>query len=281
MKKIILIWDFDGAIGLINASYPYNFNFANLKREQDQVRDVLDILDKYNVKCCFAITGFSAEEGVQPYTFPKLIKEIYDRGHEVASHSWRHEWSSIFQLNQVDKSLKRSKLSLEKAIGQEQEVIGFVPPHNRPMSWLKRGAFSLGDRGIYPFFKAADNESIITLLKMNHYKWNRVSYKTLFQKLFNVKRNPSGRVINYKGITVLENHYTGFDDFIVQHILSTDYPTYTISAHPLMLDFPNKKESMSNFKQFMQQLSNSDQDIEFVRPKDFVSQESESSEFKS
>jgi hypothetical protein len=88
-------------------------------------------------------------------------------------------------------------------------------------------------------------------------------------------------VINYKGITVLENHYTGFDDFIVQHILSTDYPTYTISAHPLMLDFPNKKESMSNFKQFMQQLSNSDQDIEFVRPKDFVSQESESSEFKS
>ena len=40
MKKIILIWDFDGAIGLINASYPYNFNFANLKREQDQVRDV-------------------------------------------------------------------------------------------------------------------------------------------------------------------------------------------------------------------------------------------------
>jgi len=40
MKKIILIWDFDGAIGLINASYPYNFNFSNLKREQDQIRIV-------------------------------------------------------------------------------------------------------------------------------------------------------------------------------------------------------------------------------------------------
>jgi peptidoglycan/xylan/chitin deacetylase (PgdA/CDA1 family) len=270
MKKIILIWDFDGAIGLINASYPYNFNFKNLQREQNQVELALDILDEYGIKCCFAITGFSAEEGLPPYTFPALIKEIHDRGHEVASHSWRHEWSSIFQLKQVDKSLKRSQLALEKAIDHQQKVIGFVPPHNRPMSWLKRGAFSWGDRGIYPFFKAADNESIIKLLNQNKYKWVRVSYKTLVQKLFKLKRNPTGRVINYKGVLVLENHYTGFDPFVVNHILNTNYSTYTISAHPLMLDFPNKKESMANFKQFLEQLTSSSQKIEFVRPMDLV-----------
>jgi peptidoglycan/xylan/chitin deacetylase (PgdA/CDA1 family) len=270
MKKIILIWDFDGAIGLINASYPYNFNFKNLQREQNQVELALDILDEYGIKCCFAITGFSAEEGLAPYTFPALIKEIHHRGHEVASHSWRHEWSSIFQLKQVDKSLKRSQLALEKAIDHQQKVIGFVPPHNRPMSWLKRGAFSWGDRGIYPFFKAADNESIIKLLNQNQYKWVRVSYKTLVQKLFKLKRNPTGRVINYKGVLVLENHYTGFDPFVVNHILNTNYSTYTISAHPLMLDFPNKKESMANFNQFLEQLTSSGQKIEFVRPMDLV-----------
>ncbi|MFD0933316.1 polysaccharide deacetylase family protein [Psychroflexus salinarum] len=270
MKKIILIWDFDGAIGLINASYPYNYNYSNLKREQDQVKLVLDLLDQYQIKCCFAITGFSAEEGIEPYTFPNLIKEIYERGHEIASHSWRHEWSSIFQWNQVDKSLKRSQLALEKAIGNQQKITGFVPPHNRPMSWLKRGAFSWGDRGVYPFFKAADNESIIKLLKKNQYTWVRVTFKTIVQKLFKVKRNPTGRVINYKGVTVLENHYTGFDPYIVDHILNTNHPTYTISAHPLMLDFPNKKESLANFKNFLEQLTASGQDIEFVSPIDLV-----------
>jgi peptidoglycan/xylan/chitin deacetylase (PgdA/CDA1 family) len=270
MKKIVLIWDFDGAIGLINASYPYNFNYKNLQREQNQVRLALDILDNYAIKCCFAITGFSAEEGLPPYTFPALIKEIYDRGHEVASHSWRHEWSSIFQHKQVDKSLKRSQLALEKAGDHQQKVIGFVPPHNRPMSWLKRGAFSWGDRGIYPFFKAADNESIIKLLKKNQYKWVRVTYKTIFQKLFRIRRNPTGRLIDYKGIKVLENHYSGFDSYVVDHILNTNHPTYTISAHPLMLDFPDKKESMANFKQFLERLTHSGQKIEFVRPMDLV-----------
>ncbi len=164
-KKIIITWDFDGPIGLINASYPYNFHFSNLEREINNAKAILDILDKYQVKTCFAITGFSAEEGKYPYTFPELVHEIYKRGHEIASHSWRHEWSSIFQYNQIDKSLKRSKLALENALQQQQKVVGFVPPHNRPMTWLKRGAFSWGDRGIYPFFKAADNESIIKLLK--------------------------------------------------------------------------------------------------------------------
>ena len=164
-KKIVIIWDFDGPIGLINASYPYNFNYNNLHKEIKNAREILDILDDFQIKTCFAITGFSAEEGKFPYTFPELINEIYERGHEIASHSWRHEWSSIFQHKQIDKSLKRSKQSLENAIHNNQTISGFVPPHNRPMTWLKRGAISWGDRGIYPFFKTADNEAMVNLLK--------------------------------------------------------------------------------------------------------------------
>src|SRR5690606_331231 len=117
MKKILLIWDFDGAIGQINSSMPYNFNFQNLNVEIENVKEILKILDQYNIKCCFAITGFSAEDGIFPYTFPNLIKEIHSRGHEIASHSWRHEWSSIFSEKQIDKSLKRSKFILENCIG--------------------------------------------------------------------------------------------------------------------------------------------------------------------
>ena len=166
MKKIILIWDFDGPIGQINSSYPYNFNFENIDKELENVKWLLQFLAEKKVKCCFAITGFSAEKGPYPFCFPAFIKEIADQGHEIASHSWKHEWTPIFKENQIDKSLKRSKEALEKATDKENSVIGFVPPHNRPMTWVRRGAFSLGDRGIWPFFKLGDNQNLIKLRKL-------------------------------------------------------------------------------------------------------------------
>ena len=269
MKKIILIWDFDGAIGQINSSMPYNFNFQNFNNEIENVKEILEILDQYNIKCCFAITGFSAEEGVFPYTFPSLIKEINLRGHEVASHSWRHEWSSIFTKKQIDKSLKRSKLILEECIANNH-VHGFVPPHNRPMTWLQKGAFSFGDRGIFPLFKMANTENLISLLKKNNYKWIRITHNNLFNKLLGIKRNITGKVYKHKGILVIENHYNGFDEKVTSHILNSKNEFFTVSAHPLMFSFENKKESKKNFLNFLDLLSKSNQKINFIRPSDLL-----------
>ncbi|HKO77928.1 MAG TPA: polysaccharide deacetylase family protein [Flavobacterium sp.] len=266
MKKIILIWDFDGPIGQINSSYPYNFHFENLEAEIHNVKWLLNELKDRGIQCCFAITGFSAETGVYPYNFPEFINEISKQGHEVASHSWRHEWGPIFKKDQVNKSLKRSKMILEKALENRQNVSGFVPPHNRPMTWWQRGAFSMGDRGIFPFFTMGNTENLLRLLMKNDYQWIRVSYKNLFTKLGFIKRNMTGRVFRYKGVLVFENHYTGFDNTVVQHILSTNYETYTISAHPFMLGLPNKNESRENFMYFLNELTKSDQKIEFVLP---------------
>lgn len=266
MKKIILIWDFDGPIGQINSSYPYNFNFENFEVEISNVHYILKKLEEYNIKTCFAITGFSAEEGKYPYVFPELIAEIAKKGHEIASHSWRHEWTPIFLKNQIEKSLVRSKKSLEKAIDNKQDVVGFVPPHNRPMTWLRKGALSLGDRGIFPFFTMGDNQSLIKLLKNNNYKWIRVSYKNIFQKFKFLKRNITGKIYKTNGILIFENHYTGFDGKVVNHILNTNFATYTISAHPLMISFENKIESRENFENFLNILIGSNQDIQFVLP---------------
>jgi len=266
MKKIILIWDFDGPIGQINSSYPYNFNFKNFEIEINNVKWLLTKLQEYNIKCCFAITGFSAEEGVYPYVFPDLINQISTLGHEVASHSWRHEWTPIFQKSQIEKSLKRSKVALEKTLHNQNKVSGFVPPHNRPMSWIKRGAFSLGDRGIFPFFKMGDNGTLISLLKHCDYQWVRISYRNIFSKLGFSKKNMTGRVLLQNNFVLFENHYTGFDEKVINHILTTNYETYTISAHPLMLSFKNKAESKENFRIILDTISKSTQNIGFVLP---------------
>ncbi|MFY0483515.1 polysaccharide deacetylase family protein [Flavobacterium sp. PLA-1-15] len=266
MKKIILIWDFDGPIGQVNSSYPYNFNFENIEKEIQNVKWLIGFLKEKNIKCCFAITGFSAEQGPYPFCFPDFIKEIALKGHEIASHSWKHEWMPIFKEDQMQKSLQRSKKSLESCIMKENAVVGFVPPHNRPMTWFRRGAFSLGDRGIWPFFKMGDNQNVLRLLKKNNYKWVRVSYKNLFMMLGFQKKNKTGRIFTKDGLLILENHYTGFDEDVINHILTTNYETYTISAHPFMLSLENKKESKKNFLNFIERLTTSDQSISFVLP---------------
>jgi|26BtaG_2_1085354.scaffolds.fasta_scaffold00369_10 peptidoglycan/xylan/chitin deacetylase (PgdA/CDA1 family) len=269
-KKIIIIWDFDGPIGLINSTYPYNFNYSNFKNEQNNVLVILDILDEYEIKTCFAITGFSAEEGEAPYSFTELIFEIYNRGHEIASHSWKHEWLPLFNKNQICKSLKRSQQILEHSIKNKQKVVGFVPPHNRPMTWWRRAAISIGDRGIYPMFKMADNECVISVLRDLNYRWYRVSYKNLLMKFGLKNRNITGRTFYYKDILILENHYPGFDDVVINHILNTNYDTYTLSAHPLMFDFKDKKENKTSFLRFLDKLEASNQLIEYVRPMDLI-----------
>ena len=63
----------------------------------------------------------------------------------------------------MSKSLKRSKSILEAAIEYRQDVVGFVPPHNKPETWIKRGAFSFGDRGLWPFFKMGNLENVFNL----------------------------------------------------------------------------------------------------------------------
>lgn len=273
-KKIVLIWDFDGPIGQINATYPYNFNFNLLPQEIKNVQNLLEILDENAIKCCFAITGFSAEDGIFPFNFPELITDISKRGHEIASHSWKHEWVPIHLKDQIEKSLKRSKYILEQRIVDGGKVLGFVPPHNRPMTWFRRGAISLEDRGLFPFFRMGDNSKLLNCLNENGYKWIRVSYTNLFMKLGISKKNITGRVVRKKGMVVFENHYNGFGPKVIDHILNSNHPTYTVSAHPLMLSYKNKEESLENFLNFLKNLKNSKQPIEFVLPSDFVKKES-------
>jgi peptidoglycan/xylan/chitin deacetylase (PgdA/CDA1 family) len=267
-KQIFLIWDLDGAIGQINSALPYNFNYKQLQRELDNVHSLLDKLDEYGIKCCFAITGFSAEEGIYPYVFPDLIREISKRGHEIASHTWRHEWIPLFRKGQIEKSLRRSKEALERCIGKNDAVVGFVPPHNRPMSWISRGAFSFGDRGVFPFFEMGDNGSLMKLLNKVGYKWVRISFHPFLKKILPTRIPLAGEIKWRDNLMIMENHHTGFDDQLLDHVLNGSDLTHTISAHPLMIDYPDKSENMKNFEDFIVAVKKRE-GIEFLLPGDY------------
>lgn len=270
-KKIILIWDFDGPIGQINSTLPYNYNYDFMVREIDNVRWLLDTLKAYHIRCCFAITGLSAEPGTYPYHFPELIREIASHGHEIASHSWKHEWIPLFTKVQVRKSLEKSKAALESAIG-EGIVTGFIPPHNRPMTWIKKGSYSIGDRGLWPFFSTGDLSTLLQLLKTSGYKWVRISHKSPSVRFGLKKHNITGSIFKDSDIMILYNHYTGFDKVVRKHIQQSNFDTYTISAHPSMLSL-NKNESRHEFLQFMDMMKDMSEVVEFVVPSIFMNDE--------
>lgn len=81
---------------------------------------VLSILDESNTKATFFVLGWVAEK------FPELIREIHDKGHEIACHGYSHK--PIFEMGRGEfaKDLDKSVDAIENACGVRP--IGFRAP---------------------------------------------------------------------------------------------------------------------------------------------------------
>ncbi|NOQ55539.1 MAG: DUF3473 domain-containing protein [Nanohaloarchaea archaeon] len=93
----------------------------NLKPQiKDSVRPILNLLEKYNTKATFFVLGEIAEKN------PELIKNIKNRGHEIASHGYNHK--SLKQMNpdEFEKDIIKSKKILKNITGKYP--IGYRAP---------------------------------------------------------------------------------------------------------------------------------------------------------
>jgi polysaccharide deacetylase family protein (PEP-CTERM system associated) len=103
-----------------------HINFAEWHRLPSRVRqNTIKILDLFNsqpipIKATFYILGWVAEN------YPDLVREIFYRGHEVASHGYSHSMCTGMGEEALLEDLIRSKEVLEKITGTE--VIGYRAP---------------------------------------------------------------------------------------------------------------------------------------------------------
>ncbi len=256
--KLMIVWDYDSALGQINSSFPYNFKYDPIYQEIENVEYILKKADDAGMKMTFACLGFAAEKGLLPFNNPEQIKRIYDNGHEIASHSWKHEWFPYLTDKQISRSLERSKYALEECIGMKDAVAGFVPPHSRPMSWYKKLSVSLGDRGFYPVYKGADMGYVLRQLALLDYKWCRVlkKYDPVWKKI--LRNQNSGELFFSKWemrgrIVCVPQHYTGFDEFAIDYLNKAIElnETLVIVGHPAALS-RDKSESVTHFNSFIE-----------------------------
>ena len=276
--KLIMIWDYDTALGQINSTMPYNFSYKQIYEEIENVEYILSEAQKHNMKMTFACVGFVAEEGVMPFNNPAQIKRIHSLGHEIASHSWKHEWFPYLSRKQIDKSLERSKYILEHCIGEPNAVKGFVPPHSRPMSWYSKLSVSLGDRGIYPFHAGSDMGNIIKFLKQKNYLWCRVlkNYRPVWDKLLGSRIEDTDFSLweTHFGIVCVPQHYTGFDEFGRRYLMKAIElkKPVVIVGHPAGLS-RQKSESREYFDSFIRLASEAiaDGKLEAVTVSSYIS----------
>ena len=75
---------------------------------------VLDILDKYNAKATFFVTGAMPE-------YKDMIKVAYDKGHTIGMHTYSHDYAKVYAS--VDSYFQ----DLDQIGQMVQEEIGYVP----------------------------------------------------------------------------------------------------------------------------------------------------------
>ncbi|MCT4507795.1 MAG: polysaccharide deacetylase family sporulation protein PdaB [Tepidibacter sp.] len=83
-------------------------------------KNILDILDKYDVKTTFFLVGFWVDK------HPDLVKEISNRGHEIGNHSTTHPKMSMLSKEQIKEELETTSDKIEKIINKRPVV--FRPP---------------------------------------------------------------------------------------------------------------------------------------------------------
>ncbi|MDE6148666.1 MAG: polysaccharide deacetylase, partial [Ruminococcus sp.] len=80
---------------------------------------ILDILDKYNAKATFFVTGFATD-------CSKYIKEAHDRGHTIGMHTYTHDYSNVYKSTEAYyKDLNKISKLCEKELGFTPQYIRF------------------------------------------------------------------------------------------------------------------------------------------------------------
>lgn len=86
----------------------------------DYTDELLDILDRYQVKATFFLGGYWVEK------YPEYVKKIHSRGHDVGNHSYSHPHMAGLSKAAIRQELERNHANIRQLIGEDPFL--FRPP---------------------------------------------------------------------------------------------------------------------------------------------------------
>jgi peptidoglycan-N-acetylglucosamine deacetylase len=85
---------------------------------------ILDLLERYEIPATFFVPGYTAE------TYPALVEDIAEAGHELGHHGWMHEAPADLSVEEERRALERGSAALERIAGSRPA--GYRAPSWRP-----------------------------------------------------------------------------------------------------------------------------------------------------
>jgi polysaccharide deacetylase family protein (PEP-CTERM system associated) len=123
-KTILLTFDVEDWFQVENFKeyIPFSSWNSHQLRVEKNTHTILDLLDSFpfKPKATFFVLGWIAEK------LPNLVREIQQRGHEVASHGNHHHLCTKQTTQQIIEDLKTGKKLLEDIMGEQ--VYGYRAP---------------------------------------------------------------------------------------------------------------------------------------------------------
>ena len=89
----------------------------------EPLRNILKLFEREHVRSTFFVLGKIAE------SFPEVVEEIHDFGHEVASHGYFHVDFTKLSLTELKETESKNRMMLAKITGEVP--IGFRAPFSR------------------------------------------------------------------------------------------------------------------------------------------------------
>jgi hypothetical protein len=207
--QLLIFWDYDTQWGADRSRMPGGpktwgpLEFENTER-------LLELHAEYDVPACFAVVGSAALPGERPYHDPAQIRRIHEAGHEVGSHSHRHEWLPGLNEQDLRETLHSSKDALVQCIGSG--VSTFVPPWNQPFDHPAGFSFSLSERREAGRSRV-NLARLCEILRETGYRFCRVAYRPMYQRLANRvlgrRFEQLGRTESIRGITCVRLNTPG------------------------------------------------------------------------
>ncbi|KAF9103248.1 hypothetical protein BGX29_003630 [Mortierella sp. GBA35] len=108
----------------LNCVVPGTYSISYDDGPSEYTNELLDILDKEQVKVTFFVNGNNNGCIYSP-TVRDAIKRAYNSGHQIASHTWSHQALTTLTVEQITTEMRR----IERAL---LDIIGVVPRYMRP-----------------------------------------------------------------------------------------------------------------------------------------------------
>lgn len=234
------------------------------RKEYRNTNQLLELLDKYDVKVCFATLGKIAEGENLPYSSISQVQRIEKKGHEIGCHSYYHHLTSDISFETLYENIRDARERLDSVISTE--VITFVPPGNIPFNFLgipvvkKKSAL----RNI-PFLKHFRlRAKLPSFRKKVHETVRRAGYKIYREYDFMINQES---YTDQNGLRIQKLNFTGFGNDVQDYLKnqSKENELITCYGHPKSLS-EEGEESFEALENLLKVIKN--QNIDTILPRE-------------